>query len=289
MNLNVVLAALVIPATNKMKNTITSAIIIAVILSACHTTRNTQRSVTAAPVINQPPATTMKPVDSAMIIKNQLTSLLNTPVNFTTFYGKAKADFNSDKFSGNVTVYIRIQKDSVIWISVTGPLNIEGARVLITRDSVKVIDKIHGEVQLSSIDHLQKITKLPFNFNDFQNIILGKPSLFNSSNYDINVKQDSVMVSSQQALIGYIYSFAKSNLLLAQSSFNAKSDNNVVNANIFYNDYHLSDGINFSMNRDIAVTGTSPLKLLLNFKEYNFNQPQTYPFTISKNYTIKYD
>ncbi len=271
-----------------MKKIITSAIIILSILS-CHTIRNTQRTVTAAPVINQSPAVTMKPVDSTTIIKNQLTTLLNTPLDFTTFYGKAKADFNSDKFSGNATVYIRIQKDSAIWMSVTGPLNIEGARVLVTKDSVKIIDKIHGSVQLSSIDHLQKLTKLPFGFNDFQNIILGKPSLFNTNNYNVNVKQDSVLVSSQQALIGYVFSFAKNNLILGQSNFTATSDSNVINANIFYNDYHLLNGINFSAGRDIAVTGSSPMKLSLNFKEFNFNQPQTFPFTISKNYIIKYD
>ncbi len=272
-----------------MKRIIISALVTAVVFSACHTSKNAQRTVTATPVINQSPATTIKPVDSTTIIKDQLTSLLNAPLNFTTFYGKVKADFNSEKFSGNATVYIRIQKDSAIWMSVTGPLNIEGARVLITQDSVKVINKLEGNVQLSSIDHLQKLTKLPFGFNDFQNLIIGKPSLFNSSNYNVDVKQDSVLVSSQQALIGYIFSFAKSSLLLGQSNFTAKSDSNVVDANIFYNDYHLLNGINFSAARDIAVTGTAPMKLSLNFKEYNFNQPQTFPFTISKNYTIKYD
>ena len=97
------------------------------------------------------------------------------------------------------------------------------------------------------------------------------------------------MVSSQQTLINYIFSFAKTNLLLAQSNFTAKSDSTVINANVFYNDYHLTNGINFSADRDIAVTGPSPMKLALSFKEYNFNQPQTFPFTISKNYTIKYD
>ena len=53
--------------------------------------------------------------------------------------------------------------------------------------------------------------------------------------------------------------------------------------------YQTINGINFSADRDIAVTGSAPMKLALNFKEYNFNQPQTFPFTISKNYSVKYD
>ena len=81
----------------------------------------------------------------------------------------------------------------------------------------------------------------------------------------------------------------RNNFILAQSRFIANSNGNVVDANIFYNNYQTINGINFSADRDIAVTGTAPMKLELNFKEYNFNQPQTFPFTISKNYTIKYD
>lgn len=289
MNLNAALVASVIQERNKMKKTIISALITTFILGACHTAKNAQHTVTAAPVINQSPAETLKPVDSTAFIKDQLTGLLNAPINFTTFYGKAKADFSSDKFSGNATVYIRMQKDSAIWMSITGPLNIEGARVLITKDSVKVINKIEGSVQLSSIDHLQKITKLPFSFNDFQNVILGKPSVSDSDKLSFDFKTDSIRVLAQQSLINYIFSFTRNNFILGESRFIANSNNNAIDANIFYNDYQLANGINFSTNRDIAVTGTNPMKLELNFKDFSFNQPQTFPFTISKNYSLKYD
>ena len=289
MNLNAALVALATPEKNKMKRTFIISLVTVLFLSACHTAKNAQRSVAANQVVNQSPATTIKPVDSIDIIKQQLTNLLNTPLSFTTFYGKAKADFESDQFSGNVTIYVRMQKDSIIWISVTGPLNIEGARVLITTDSVKVIDKIHGTVEIHSINQLQKLIKLPLSFNDFQNVILGKPYLPGNSNASYDIRPDSIKVSAQQAMINYIFSFARSSLVLGESSFSASSNGNAINANIFYNGYQLTDGINFSADRNIAVSGTASIKLDLNFKEYNFNQPQTYPFTISKNYTLKYD
>lgn len=272
-----------------MNKTILSALIILIVFAACHSTKMAQRAVSSKPVVTQSPAEKLKPVDSTSIIKDSITSLINTPVNFTTFYGKAKADFSSDVASGNATVYIRMQKDSVIWISITGPLNIEGARVLITPDSVKIINKLEGTIQLSSIKHLQQITRLPFSFSDFQNIILGKPSVVNNAALNFDLKPDSIKVSAQQSSINYIFSFLRRNFILGQSRFIANSNGNLVDANIFYNNYQTINGINFSVDRDIAVTGTAPMKLGLNFKEYNFNQPQTFPFTISKNYTIKYD
>jgi hypothetical protein len=283
------MAALVTQEINKMKNIILSTLIIGLIFTACHSTKMAQRAVSSQPVVTQSPAEKMKTVDSVAIIKDSLTNLISTPLNFTTFYGKAKADFNSDRASGNATVYIRMQKDSVIWISITGPLNIEGARVLITQDSIKIINKLEGTVQLSSIQHLQQITRLPFSFIDFQNIILGKPSVLNNAELNFDLKSDSIKVSAQEPSINYLFSFLRSNFLLEQSRFIANTNNNLVDANIFYNNYQTINGINFSADRDIAVTGTSPMKLQLDFKEYNFNQPQTFPFTISKNYTIKYD
>jgi hypothetical protein len=272
-----------------MNKIILSTLIIGLIFTACHSAKMAQRVVPAKPVVTESPAKTLNAVDSITIIKDTLTGLLNTPLNFTTFYGKAKADFNSDQASGNATVYIHLQKDSAIWISITGPLNIEGARVLITPDSVKIINKLEGTVQLSSIQHLQQITRLPFNFNDFQSVILGKPSVTNDATLNFDIKPDSIHVSAQESFINYIFSFARNNFMLGQSHFIANSNGNAIDANIFYNNYQNVNGINFSANRDIAVTGTSPMKLELNFKEYNFNQPQSFPFTISKNYTIKYE
>ena len=272
-----------------MNKIILSALIISLIINACHTTKNAQRAVTAQPSVTQSPAEKIKPVDSTLIIKDTLTSLINTPVNFTSFYGKAKADFSSSQGSGNATVYIRMQKDSAIWISVTGPLNIEGARVLITNDSIKIINRLEGSVRLSSIQRLQQITRLPFSFSDFQNVILGKPAVFNNTELNFDVQNDTIKVSAQQSSINYIFSFLRSNFVLGQSRFITNSNGNLVDANIFYNNYQTINGINFSADRNIAVTGTAPMKLQLNFKEYNFNQPQTFPFTISKNYSVKYD
>src|SRR5690348_2776680 len=272
-----------------MKRIILSTLIIVLLFTACHSTKMAQRAVTAKPVVTESPAKTLSTVDSATIIKDTLTGLLNAPVNITTFYGKAKADFSSDQASGNATVYIHLQKDSAIWISITGPLNIESARILITQDSVKIINKLEDTAQLSSIQHLQQITRLPFNFSDFQNVILGKPSVANNAALNFDIKPDSIHVTSQDSFINYIFSFARSNFMLGQSRFIASSNGNAIDANIFYNNYQNVNGINFSANRDIAVTGTSPMKLELNFKEYNFNQPQSFPFTISKNYTIKYE
>lgn len=252
----------------------------------CRTAKKAQH-VAKDSAVSSSPAVKLKSADSAAVLKQQLMSVANAPLNFNTFYGRAKASFSSPQAAGNATVYIKMLKDSIIWISITGPLNIEGARVLVTPDSIKVINKLENTVQLSSIDHLQKITKLPLGFSDFQNIILGKAVLNGSNNYQ--VKKDSITVSDSDEVLRSVYSFTKSGFLLGQSNYETISSSDVTGANIFYNDYHVVDNFNFSASRDIAVSGKSPASLTLNFKDYSFNQPLSFVFTISKNYRVKYE
>jgi hypothetical protein len=171
-----------------MKKVLRVIIIIALIAAACRTAKNTQHAIKDS-AVSKSPGVMLKPVDSVAILKQQLVETINAPLNFSTFYGRAKANFNSSQASGSATVYIKMKKDSVIWVSVTGPLNIEGARVLITPDSVKIINKLEGYAQLSSITHLQKITRLPFSFNDLQNLILGRPVLNTTDNAGYEIKK----------------------------------------------------------------------------------------------------
>ena len=287
MNLNVVVAALVTQENNNMQKLFLIIIFFELVAEGCHTARKAQ--VVKDTVVTVSPAEKLKPVDSAAILKQQLTDAINTPLNFTTFYGRAKANYSSPQASGNATVYIKMRKDSIIWISITGPLNIEGARVLVTPDSVKIINKLEGTVQLSSIERLRQITKLPLTFSDFQNIILGRPVLNDADNRGYVLKKDSITLTGTGEWMKYIYSFTKSNFLLGQSNMQTMNNEPATGANIFYNDYREINNILFAASRDVAVTGSSPANLQLSFKEYNFNQPQSYVFTISKNYTIKYE
>jgi hypothetical protein len=61
---------------------------------------------------------------------------------FKWFSGKAKVDFIKGKKKTPFTAQVRIKRDSAIWISVSSGIGIEGARLLLTKDSVKYINRI---------------------------------------------------------------------------------------------------------------------------------------------------
>ncbi|MBS1747507.1 MAG: DUF4292 domain-containing protein [Bacteroidetes bacterium] len=270
-----------------MQKILLSIFFLWLIVCSCHTTKQVQTIVKDS-AVSSSPAVTLKPIDSSAILQQQLTDKMNSPLDFTTFYARAKASYDAPDAAGNATVYIKIKKDSIIWISITGPLNVEGARVLITPDSIKIMNKLDHTVQLSSITHLQQITKLPFSFSDFQDVIMGKAALPNN-NVLFNIGKDSITVLSGNDVIKYMFAFTKKHFLLGQGNYKTQGPGPSTSANIFYNGYQQINNTWFSTSRVISVSGANTASIEVNFKEYYFNQPLDYMFTILKNYTIKYE
>lgn len=82
------------------------------------------------------------------------------------FSAKISSEENSDSFKGN----LRILKDSVIWISARS-LNIEGARILITKDSLQFVNRIDNTYFSGKIDSLSEHFDIDFSFELLQAII----------------------------------------------------------------------------------------------------------------------
>src|SRR5262245_43853516 len=78
--------------------------------------------------------------DSAGFIKNVVTHIDASYIDFNTFSAKIKVDYRGgDGKSNDFNAFLRMKKDSVIWVSINAALGIEAFRIMITRDSVKVL------------------------------------------------------------------------------------------------------------------------------------------------------
>ena len=51
-------------------------------------------------------------------------------------------------------INLRAKKDSTIWISITPLLGIEAARVLVTRDGMQILDRVHKTYSAYGYDYL---------------------------------------------------------------------------------------------------------------------------------------
>ena len=64
---------------------------------------------------------------------------------FDYFILKSKINLVDDGKKQNATVLFRIKKDSIIWFNISGSLGIQGVRGILTKDSVKILNRLEKE------------------------------------------------------------------------------------------------------------------------------------------------
>lgn len=108
---------------------------------------------------------------------------------YNTLYSK-KMDVTAEKDgkSVNFRTSLKIQRDSFIWISVTAPLGIEVARVLLTPDSIKFIDSFNRKYFLSDYKYLYDKFEINLNYDCFQKLLTNV--FFNFENCTVNDIKD---------------------------------------------------------------------------------------------------
>jgi hypothetical protein len=126
-----------------------------------------------------------KKAQSATITKDFKTNDLGlAETQYQCFTTKAK--INTSLLAIPVSASFRCRKDSIIWVSVTPGLGIEAARMLFTRDSAMVIDKINGQYLKVSYDKLGEISGYTASLSQLQKLLLGDPFLevYDGSNFE---------------------------------------------------------------------------------------------------------
>lgn len=276
---------------NYMKKAVSIVLAAALLLgfSACRSTKKLQQAIVKKDTVAvAPPAELVKlPTheDTVRMANDVLGNVEKKRISFNTFSAKIKVDYtNSKGKQPDFVANIRMLKDSVIWISLSNDIGIEGIRVLISKDSIKMIDKLANTYQVRPLSHIQELAQLPFTFADLQDILVGNPIFFS---------KDSITSYSNGAngysILSYTTLFK--NLLTIAADFSvtkSKLDDNDPALNrtcdLIYNDYENKNGLYFSTQRQITISQRNKLEVQLKFKDYKFNEELTYPFTVPKKF-----
>ncbi|PCJ00638.1 MAG: hypothetical protein COB15_02375 [Flavobacteriales bacterium] len=103
--------------------------------------------------------------------------------NFKTISSKAAVSVidNANKKT-SFKVHLRIRKDSIIWMSIS-KLGIEAARVIITTDSLKLIDRFKKEYFLGDFKYINKLFGTDLDYQMLEALLMG-----NSLDFDEDEK-----------------------------------------------------------------------------------------------------
>jgi hypothetical protein len=94
-------------------------------------------------------------------------------IDFRYLTAKSKLSFKSkEQDINNASVTIRVRKDSLIWLTVS-KVGIEAVRALISRDSITIMDKIHGTYTQYDFPSLSRRFNFNMDFALLQALIVG--------------------------------------------------------------------------------------------------------------------
>lgn len=257
-------------------------------LASCRARRNagsaTNTQVTDTTTAAIPSA--LSDADSLLIAKNVFNKIINTDLSYQTYSSKIKFDFDDGSQNLSATAFVHIYKDSLIWVSITGPLSIEVGRMLITKDSVKIMDKLHHEAQLRDIGFLQNATGLPIDFSAMQNIITSQPFFIDTLQafkYDQN---NIILHTVYKGFVNSITTDTSSSIIKEYFIMDEKSSqlrSCLITNNSFI---HINEN-DLPQEKNIVIHSDKEIKANLEYRDILFNEELSFSFKIPENYTIR--
>lgn len=230
-------------------------------------------------------------VDSAAIVADIMSKVVQNKIDFQTFNAKIKVDYEGAEKNDNYTVYLSMRKDSIIIIRVKGSflgISAEGLQVKINRDSLTMVRKV-GEkyVMNRAISYLQEVTEIPFDFVTLQDMIIGNPIFVSNNLVSYKNSNTQLLVVMVGELFKHLINLDKTDNKVLYSKLDDVDMQRNRTCDISFSNYQPLGNYQFAANRKIAMAEKSKLEIFLDFKEFTLNDPLKYNFEPPKNYKRK--
>lgn len=214
------------------------------------------------------------------------------------FDGKFNADIIVDGKANSVKGRTRIRKDSLIWISIKPDIAIiEVFRVLISPDSVQVIDYLNKKFFADKFSAIKDFINYDLSFTMVQNIFVGNPTLiFNLNDYKVftNKTSDEILASSdfktyvdarnsnQHANYLFQALWMKNKIHTRNLIYDPK---NKVELDLQYTEHEMVDSILLPKTAQLTVIGdTTNTRFGFTYTKIQLNEAFEFPFSIPDNY-----
>jgi len=209
---------------------------------------------------------------------------LKQPVAFDYCSARIKTTASTPENKQTVTVNARIKMDSVIWMSFS-KFGIEGAKALITPDSVYLIDRINKEYIIKHISFIETMMGHNVDFTTLQSLIVGKPIYFEGENVKI-FESDDESIGIIDQLDSYTNKIwvTTNDLLLQKMEITQTGTDTSITAII--GDYQLVEGQNFPHDRTIKLKAETLYELDATYSRVSFKGPLDFPFRVSEKYKV---
>lgn len=216
---------------------------------------------------------------------------LSTKFNVVYYQGKKKTDLKGQ---------IRIRKDSLIWITLSPALGIEAARIELSNDSVKYMNRLNKTYFTGEYAFIDSILNTTLDYSIMEAMVLGN----DLTQYDINKFRSSldgglyrITIQERRKIKKYIKEGNEvsaqvlvQNIWLDPESFKIREvvlkelGDDKRRLQITYDRYHEINGVLLPEVMHIYISANTSIEINLNFGKTVINEPLSFPFAIPRKY-----
>lgn len=228
-----------------------------------------------------------EPNVAKQMLMTALAPLLQNEIVYTTFSGKAKMEYASKDGKKEFTAFIRIRKDSAIWVNVTAAAGmVSVARIYITPDSLFLLNHLQKEAYKMAVADAGKLLPIPVSFSLVQNLFIGNLLQKGGSMKDATDFGGTWTVDVEDGDMLQQIGFNKADSTIRTVQMRSKDD--AVQGMMQYGSYQNTNERKFSTERTLNITNAGEQHYLeMSFNKAEFDQPIEVPFNIPKNYQLK--
>ncbi|MCD4682338.1 MAG: DUF4292 domain-containing protein [Bacteroidales bacterium] len=226
--------------------------------------------------------------------------LKENELKFDWFQAKFKLEIVIDKKKNSLTGQLRMRKDSLIWITFSPMLGIEMARLIITTDSVKYINRINKNYFVGDYYLVNDFLDSNVDYDVLQSILLGNDLTYYENGkfratYDS--KEYHLVTGDRRKLKKHVITqqdeerIFLQNIFLSPESFKItkmkikeiKKEHKKLEAS--YSDFHPVSEQLFPYHVTYNLVAEKPISVELDYSKIRINSPIQFPFKISSKYT----
>ena len=227
------------------------------------------------------------------------TQLSNNELKFDWLTAKVNIEYIEGEKRTNFKAQIRMRKDSIIWMSFSPALGIEVVRLMITNDSVQLINRLNKTFFLGDYKFVNEFLKTNIDFDVFQSFLTGNDfQYYEKAKFKASIDDEKykLATTSRHKLKEFVKKSDENPIVFIQNIWLNPNNFKITKVKIkeinkenkkleaLYNKFNIIDGQLFPVDITYKISADVDISVDIDFSKIVLNKSTRFPFKIPRKY-----
>ena len=217
---------------------------------------------------------------SAYVVK-KLEEHYNT---FQYYFASGSANIESPDQKVELDISITMEKDSYIMMVATAVLGIEAARILITNDSISILNRLQRTHTVTDFRYLEKLTGVKMNLGQIQQLILGNPPFAPNASKMLLDSAASYLLITQMVSPEWKQTLFVNRVEMNTSRVILSDQSGSKELKVSYQEFHTHTKNNYPSDLNINIRAEKNMDCRFKLTYFAFDKTKEINFVVPKSY-----